>query len=248
MFIAGLVKMLPVARTATPGQEIIRPAREAARSAPAAGYLADEANCYDQLIHSVFRPADQKQQTGKVIAFTSASAGAGTSFVLQEIGDELACYDDKKTLIIEAKKLQTCAKAELEKWLKLRAITDANLSFLKAEDEQTKHGKSPAALSKSQKKALARRNRAASPADNLKLLSSHFDYILVDCQPAKASNEMLLLAKLVDGVVIVAAAGQTRRDEIQRSQQVIEVSEGKVLGFVLNKRRYPVPDWLYRKI
>ena len=46
----------------------------------------------------------------------------------------------------------------------------------------------------------------------------------------------------MDGVVIVAAAGQTRRDEIRRAGRVVEMAQGKVLGYVLNKRKYPVPN------
>lgn len=241
MFIAGLVKMLPVPRTTTW-------AREAARPAPAANSTTEETNCYDQLIHSLFRPAEQCEQESKVVAFTSASAGAGTSFVLREIAEELACYADKRVLVIEAQKLQSCAKAELEKWLRLCAATGGNLSFFSAENERNGNGKFPAALSKAQKKAMARRSKAISLEENLRLLSKHFDYVLVDCPSIKDSSEPVLLARLVQGVVIVAAAGQTRREDIQRSQRVIEIAEGKVLGFVLNKRKYPIPNWLYRRI
>lgn len=241
MFIAGLVKMLPVPRTTTA-------TKEATRSTQEVRCPAEEANCYDQLIHSVFRPGDQGKQESKIVAFTSASAGAGTSFVLQEIGDELACYTDKRTLVIEAKKLQSCARAELERWLQFCAATGANLSFFEAEDEKKGNGKFPVALSKSQRRAMARRNKAISPEENLKLLSKHFDYVLIDCPSIKDSSEAMLLARLVQGVVIVTAAGQTRREDIQHSQRVIETAEGKVLGFVLNKRKYPVPGWLYRRI
>jgi len=52
----------------------------------------------------------------------------------------------------------------------------------------------------------------------------------------------------VDGVAVVVAAGQTRRDEILNAQRTIEQAGGKFLGFVLNKRRYPVPEWLYRRL
>mgnify|MGYP006159902611 CR=1 FL=1 len=42
-------------------------------------------------------------------------------------------------------------------------------------------------------------------------------------------------------------AGRSRRDQIVNAQRTIEQAGGKFLGFVLNKRRYPVPEWLYRR-
>jgi Mrp family chromosome partitioning ATPase len=246
MFIAGLVKMRPAPKTATAAPlEKTRSRRAKAVTARQALQLTGETNYYDFLIYSVFRPAEQ---TGKVVAFTAASAGAGTSFVVDGVGDELSVYEDKKTLIVDAKKLQTATKTELENWLRQRTTTDTNLFRLRADKENIKTVKALAPRSKNHKKTLTKRAELVSPEGNLKLLRTHFDYILVDCQPVKASSEMMTLAKLVDGVIIVTAAGDTRRDEIERSQQVVEMAEGQILGLVLNKRDYPVPDWLYNKI
>ena len=51
---------------------------------------------------------------------------------------------------------------------------------------------------------------------------------------------------MVDGVILVVEADRTKRDQIQRAQQTIEMANGKLLGLVLNKRRYVVPKWIYR--
>ena len=57
-----------------------------------------------------------------------------------------------------------------------------------------------------------------------------------------------MLANSVDGVVVVVDAGESRNDEIINAQRTIESAGGKFLGFVLNKRRYPVPEWLYKRL
>ena len=57
-----------------------------------------------------------------------------------------------------------------------------------------------------------------------------------------------MLSSNVDGVAVVVEAGQTRREEILNAQRTIENAGGKFLGFVLNKRRYPVPEWLYKRL
>jgi len=75
-----------------------------------------------------------------------------------------------------------------------------------------------------------------------------FDNILIDCRSLRISSEAAVLSSSVDGVAVVVEAGQTRREEILNAQRTIENAGGKFLGFVLNKRRYPVPEWLYKRL
>lgn len=82
----------------------------------------------------------------------------------------------------------------------------------------------------------------------LDALRWNFDYVLIDCPPPASSSDATTLAALVDGVSVVVKAGQTRRGQIQRCQQTIEAAGGHFLGFILNQRQYPVPNWLYRRL
>jgi len=84
--------------------------------------------------------------------------------------------------------------------------------------------------------------------DSVDALRVSFDNILIDCRSLTASSDAAVLASSVDGIVIVVEAGQARRDEIVNAQRAIATAGGKFLGFVLNKRRYPVPEWLYRRL
>ena len=84
--------------------------------------------------------------------------------------------------------------------------------------------------------------------DSVDALRVSFDNILIDCRALGTSAEVAVLASNVDGIVIVVEAGQSRRDEILNAQRTIENAGGNFLGFVLNKRRYPVPEWLYRRL
>jgi Mrp family chromosome partitioning ATPase len=84
--------------------------------------------------------------------------------------------------------------------------------------------------------------------DSVDALRVAFDNILIDCRSLRSSSEAAVLSSSVDGVAIVVQAGQTRRDEILNAQRTIENAGGKFLGFVLNKRRYPVPEWLYKRL
>ena len=222
MFIAALVKMLPAPKVAMEG---------------------DNAGYYDQLIHGVFKPGGVQEEKNCVVAFASASKEAGTSFIAREIGLELARYGRQRTAIVDARRLEAISKKELEKWAKLCAIAESGVSWLKYEEEPPVNYKSS-----SRKKATLWQSDVTYRQSCLQLLCQYFNHVLIDCHSANVSTPLTLLAGLVNGVVIVAAAGQTRRDEIQRVERVVEMAQGKILGFVLNKRKYPVPGWLYEKI
>ena len=195
------------------------------RKSPA---VATGTDYYEQLIHQVFRPEWPVEKSGKVIAIAPASAGAGASTVANEIGQELASHGDRKTLVITAEKLLSIEMAELKLWLRGCAKPEGGLVVFDADPGKTR--------------------TTGGRQECLKTLRDHFDYILVDFQSSKMSGGIPVLAEMTDGFVMVVAGGETRREDVERSRRLIETVGGKILGLVLNKRRYPVPDWLYKKM
>ena len=75
-----------------------------------------------------------------------------------------------------------------------------------------------------------------------------YDTIIVDAPPVVLSPETPPLAPLVDGVIMVVSCGKTKRETVQRSIKLIEQFNGRVLGVVLNRKRYFIPDFIYRRL
>jgi hypothetical protein len=48
--------------------------------------------------------------------------------------------------------------------------------------------------------------------------------------------------------VVVVAANGTHKAQIANVERQIHMVNGKILGFLLNKRKYMVPDWLYKRL
>lgn len=222
MFITALVKMLP---------------------APKAALVKADNSYYDGLVQEVFEPACSEVGKASIVAFSSISAGAGASFVVQEIASELARYEDGKVAVVDARRLQTITEPELEQWLKLGKAAESGLFWLKNETESYAGG-----ITKPRKIVISRQSDAKFRKECLRLLGKHFKYVLIDCHTVGNSPALTAMAKLVDGIVLVASAGQTRRDEIYRAERIVEAAQGKVLGLILNKRKYPIPGWLYGRI
>jgi len=79
-------------------------------------------------------------------------------------------------------------------------------------------------------------------------LKTEFDYVLVDGPPVNPYGDTSLLGKLADGVVLVVQANSTRREAAKKAKESLDFANVRVLGAVLNKRVFPIPDALYRWI
>jgi Mrp family chromosome partitioning ATPase len=72
--------------------------------------------------------------------------------------------------------------------------------------------------------------------------------ILIDSPPATISSDGLAISKKVDGVVLVLEAENTRWPIVESVKSLIERNGGNLLGMVFNKRRYYIPDSIYRRL
>jgi capsular exopolysaccharide synthesis family protein len=82
----------------------------------------------------------------------------------------------------------------------------------------------------------------------LKRMRDNFDYIILDAPPVPVFSEFRVLCAKVDGVVLVLEAGETRRHVALRAKKELEEAGGNVLGVVLNRRKFHIPRWVYRRL
>jgi len=77
---------------------------------------------------------------------------------------------------------------------------------------------------------------------------TRFDLILMDSPSLGESSSAVRLSSASDGVVLVVEAGKTRWQVIRNQVREIQVNRGTVLGVVLNKRKYPIPEFIYKRL
>jgi polysaccharide biosynthesis transport protein len=68
-----------------------------------------------------------------------------------------------------------------------------------------------------------------------KSIAQSYEAVLIDSSPISAANDALLLAKIVDGVLLVVGAGTANLDELRRTKEVLDAVGTPVIGTVLNK-------------
>ena len=205
-----------------------------------------------QLLLASLQNGSQNLRAGAALAFTSASGGDSAGQVAQLFAVELARHTGRRTLVVDSKRLQGLG---VEDYLQMpwncHPTNVENLWMLPGQRSRKQQEREDGP-DLSRRSFLMRVPRDGEEIDTglgaVDALRVSFDNILIDCGSVKNSSDAALLGSSVDGVVIVVNAGQSRRDEIINSQRMIETGGGKFLGFVLNKRRYPVPEWLYKRL
>lgn len=79
-------------------------------------------------------------------------------------------------------------------------------------------------------------------------LREQFDLIVVNACSLKHGALGKALTQMVDGVLLVVEAERTRAPTALDARHAIESVGGKILGVVLNKRRFHVPGFIYRRL
>jgi protein-tyrosine kinase len=79
-------------------------------------------------------------------------------------------------------------------------------------------------------------------------LREEFGHVLVSAPPLARESEATLMGQLADGIVLIVEANQSRRDTIRQMKENLEAAQVPILGAVLDQRRFPIPEFLYRRL
>jgi protein-tyrosine kinase len=79
-------------------------------------------------------------------------------------------------------------------------------------------------------------------------LRREFDYVLINVPALNTYADGIALGRLADGVVLIVEANCTRRESAGKVAESLRAAHITILGAILNKRTYPIPERLYRML
>ena len=81
------------------------------------------------------------------------------------------------------------------------------------------------------------------------LIRKHdYSFVVFDMPPISEERSAMQLGGSMDGIIVVVEAERVRREIVQRSLALLREAKANLLGVVLNKRQFHVPDWLYQRL
>ena len=82
----------------------------------------------------------------------------------------------------------------------------------------------------------------------IKATREMYDYVLIDTSAVLEAPETPIIGSYATGTVMVVRSGKTKREIIKRAMMTVEKLDGRFLGTVLNRKRYYIPEFIYRRV
>jgi len=199
---------------------------------------------FHTLLYTIFQKPREGASGGIVVALSSANPGEGVTYVTKALIHELGRCEFTSVAGLSVNFLRKLHEPTLEA---IRKSLNGPPPSLVAASSGTA-GAQYSALSVDRRASSLWEGSWQYRRDCMDLLRSEFDYTVIDCPSLKISGDVLSVAPFVDGVILVIEANRTHREEPCLARRRITDAGGTVLGYILNKRRYDVPEWLYRRL
>lgn len=190
---------------------------------------------------------------GTILVVTGASKGEGKTFTVLQIASAIAHDKRVKILVVDANfgnpelsRILGSASPETEEKKGL-------IDFLKGDEKIIslilKTEKENLFLLPAGKdlKRLSLGFFKKSLKTAFKEIRSEYDLIIVDSPGLMVSTDAAMFASESDNVMIITKAGSTRREILKQSIVLLNESGARLMGVVMNFRKYPIPRFFYRK-
>jgi len=79
-------------------------------------------------------------------------------------------------------------------------------------------------------------------------LGDYYRFVVIDGEAVYANADSLVIGTLVDGVILVVCAEETRWEVAQAAAQRLSQAGAQLIGSVFNRRKYYMPKWLYNNL
>jgi len=180
-----------------------------------------------------------------MIAVTSSRPGEGVSTVAANLAVTLARQGDQRVLLVDAN-LEHPGANEI---FGVRRGPGVAEILGDGEGNTTTIEQNLYFLSAGEKRGGLPQTIVPQKFETLKRLvnAQQYSFVVFDVPSVNQGTSTARLASLVDGVILVTEAERIRAEVAQRTKELLLDAKANVLGVVLNKRRYYVPNWLYKR-
>jgi Mrp family chromosome partitioning ATPase len=191
----------------------------------------------------------QSQEPPHLVVFAGIDRGNGCSRLCISVAETLAKNVRGSVCLVEAN-LRSPALPEMLGTTNHHGLTDSLLqdgpirSFAKPVRGEKLWLLSSGALAADSANLLNSQRLQARFAE----LRKEFDFVLIDAPPLTPYSDALAFAQLTDGFVLVLEANSTRREAALLAAESLRASNVRILGAVLNKRTFPIPETLYNRL
>lgn len=191
----------------------------------------------------------QTKEPPRVVVFAAIDHGNGCSQVCSSVAEILAKNARRPVCLVEAN-FRSPALPDLFGTTNHYGLTDALLQkgpvgrFARLVNEDNLWLISSGSLAPDSPSLLTS-DRLRDRVDELR---QEFEFAIIDAPPLTRYSDALALGQLSDGLVLVLEADSTRREAASVAAASLRSASVPILAAVLNKRTFPIPEAIYKRL
>ncbi len=207
------------------------------------GMSATVPDAYQRIVQALF--ASSGSESSRVVVVVSAFPGEGSSTVARHVAKLLA--RDAATVLVDAN-LRAPTQHTAFGFPRERGLTELLSRSARTADVVKPVSSTGLALVTSGDAESATTLPVSAVArDIVESLRRDFRWVVVDAPAITALAEGGAWFGLASGVILVVQASRTRWEAAEHAVRIIQESGGRVLGAVLNRRKFYLPEFIYRR-
>ena len=183
----------------------------------------------------------------KILAITSASDNEGKTVTAVNLAVVIARDFKKRVLLIDA----NLRNPDIDEILTLKndeglsGILSSGLDYKKAIKHTTINNLSVITAGREiQNQAeLLHSNKLNQLFDAVR---PDYDLIICDTPGIMSFSDTKIISSLADGIVLVIRSRKTRREVIDRAEEILKELHCRLFGFILTDIEYHIPEFLYK--
>ena len=191
----------------------------------------------------------QAKEPPKVVVFAAIDHGNGCSQICASVAEILAKNARKPVCLVEAN-FRSPALPGLFGTTNHYGLTDALLQkgpigpFAKLVNRDNLWLLSSGSLAADSPSLLT----SERLRERVEELRHEFEFVIIDAPPLTRYSDAVALGQLSDGLVLILEADSTRRDAASAVAATLRSANVPILAAVLNKRIFPIPEAIYKRL
>lgn len=185
------------------------------------------------IIHTLLNHT--KEQKGKTFLFTTCQAGDGSSYCTAKTAKALDDYSRENRILLVDVSTKTINNPNL-------SITNKGTFTISPWNDS----KNIDVLHATSTTESLEKNIQAY-CEQIALATAQYNMVLLDCSTITHSPALLSFLSVADAVILVIAAGSTRKPIITTTIDKIQAHGGNIIGTILNKRKLYIPQCIYKR-
>jgi capsular exopolysaccharide synthesis family protein len=183
----------------------------------------------------------------KTLLITSANRQEGKSVICANLAMSLASIEGKKVLLID----MNLRQPTLHRFFEMKTRTNMVDALSRSKDiiPDATDIKNLSLISPTEEISEPSRLLASDALGQfMEKVKANYDYVIVDSPALIPYPDAANLSFESEGIILAVEFGKTRREVVERAKSVLDKSQRKILGTVLNKFEYVIPETLYKRL